>query len=176
MFPTLPFCYTSRMELRTGVLFEDGAILGRVGREVNVKPHHSISIRFANGCPATGDETIDTLKTATDKDWLRTTVESDDQEQEQQQIAQQIAAVFESIRQTRLMVRDVTAAKVPERGRARRMYEMIPEQEEIDIKDLILQMMSQVDDPSQALDASLESLVDLFRQNCIQIKVKRRYK
>jgi len=49
------------MELRAGVPFEDGAILGRVGREVNVKPHHSIAIRFGKGCPGAGDEAIDTL-------------------------------------------------------------------------------------------------------------------
>jgi hypothetical protein len=49
------------MEIRAGVPFEDGAILGRVGREVNVKPHHSIAIRFAKGCPGAGDEAIDAL-------------------------------------------------------------------------------------------------------------------
>jgi hypothetical protein len=49
------------MKLRTGAPFEDGAILGRVGREVNVKPHHSIAIRFAKGCPGAGDEAIGTL-------------------------------------------------------------------------------------------------------------------
>ena len=61
LFPAIPFCYNSGMQLRAGVPFEDGAILGRVGREVNVKPHHAVSIRFVKGCPATGDETIDTL-------------------------------------------------------------------------------------------------------------------
>jgi hypothetical protein len=49
------------MELRAGVPFEDGAVLGRVGREVNVKPHHSFAIRFAKGCPGAGDEAIDAL-------------------------------------------------------------------------------------------------------------------
>ena len=49
------------MQLRVGVPFEDGAILGRVGREVNVKPQHSIAVRFAKGCPGAGDEAISSL-------------------------------------------------------------------------------------------------------------------
>jgi hypothetical protein len=49
------------MELYAGVPFEDGAILARVSREVNVKPQHSIAIRFAKGCPGAGDEVISTL-------------------------------------------------------------------------------------------------------------------
>jgi hypothetical protein len=49
------------MEIRAGVPFEDGAILGRVGREVRVKPQHSIAIRFARGCPGAGDDAIDAL-------------------------------------------------------------------------------------------------------------------
>jgi len=61
LFPTIPFCYTSGMELRAGVPFENGAVLGRVGREVNVKPHHSVSIRFVKGCPGAGDEAINSL-------------------------------------------------------------------------------------------------------------------
>lgn len=49
------------MEIRAGVPFKDGAILGYVGREVNVKPQHSIAVRFAKGCPGAGDRAIDTL-------------------------------------------------------------------------------------------------------------------
>jgi len=49
------------MELRAGVPFEDGAVLGRVGCEVNVKPHHSVSLRFVKGCPGAGDEAINSL-------------------------------------------------------------------------------------------------------------------
>jgi hypothetical protein len=37
-------------------------------------------------------------------------------------------------------------------------------------------MKAEISDPSQALDVSLQSLVDLFRRNCIQIKVERRHR
>lgn len=60
-FAALPSCCTRGMELRAGIPFEDGAILGRVGREVNVKPRYSIALRFVEGCPGAGDEVIHTL-------------------------------------------------------------------------------------------------------------------
>jgi hypothetical protein len=54
------------------------------------------------------------------------------------------------------------------------MYEAIPEHQAVDLKDLVLQMMAQLDDPSQALEVSLDGLAELFRRNCIQINVGRR--
>ena len=120
-------------------------------------------------------QAIGTLGDEVDKDWLHGLVESDDQEQGQL-VAQEVAAAFESVRKTRQTVRQVTRPTEPKSGRARGMYEMIPERQDIDLKDLVLQMMAQISDSSQALDVSLESLADLFKRNCIQIKVERRYR
>jgi hypothetical protein len=49
------------MQMFAGVPFEDGAILGRFGRDVRVKPQFSVAIRFSKGCPGAGDEAINTL-------------------------------------------------------------------------------------------------------------------
>ena len=119
------------------------------------------------------NQAIETLKDKVDKDWLRGLVEDDDQEQGQL-VARESAAAFESVRKTRQTVRQVTRPTEPESDRVREMYEMIPERQDIDLKDLVLQMMAQIRDSSQALDVSLESLADLFKRNCIQIKVERR--
>jgi hypothetical protein len=120
-------------------------------------------------------QAIETLKDKVNKDWLRSLVEDDDQEQGKL-VAQETAVAFESVRKTRQTVQQVSSPKEPKKGRIRGMYEMIPERQDIDLKDLVLQMMAQISDSSQALDVSLESLVDLFKRNCIQIKVERRHR
>ena len=120
-------------------------------------------------------QAIETLKDGIDKGWLRDLIENEDQEQVQH-VAQEIATAFESVRKTRQTVRNTTAPKEPSSGRVQKMYEMIPEHQDIDLKGLVLQMMAQMSDPAQALDVSLESLADLFRRNCIQIKVERRHR
>jgi hypothetical protein len=120
-------------------------------------------------------QAIETLQHEVNDDWLRDVVEDDGQEQ-RQHLSQEIAAAFETVRRTRRTVQQVTVPTEPSSARVQRMYEMIPEHQHVDLKDLVLQMMFQMSDPSQALDASLESLTDLFKRNCIQIKVERRHR
>jgi hypothetical protein len=116
---------------------------------------------------------IEALKRDANKNWLRNLVESEGDGQVQD-VAEEIAAAFDTVRKTRQKVRESTTPQVPSGGRVQEMYDMLPEQQAIDLKELVLQMMAQIADPSQALDVSLEGLADLFRRNCVQINVERR--
>jgi len=118
-------------------------------------------------------QAVETLKGEVNQSWLRGLVEGDDQEQ-MQRVAQEIAAAFDTIRATRQTVRQLATPSEPDSGRVQKMYEAIPEHQAVDLKDLVLQMMAQLDDPSQALEVSLDGLAELFRRNCIQINVERR--
>lgn len=118
---------------------------------------------------------VETLKGEVNQSWLRGLIEDDNQTQ-MQHVAQEIAATFDTVRATRQTVQQLTTPSEPDSGRVQKMYEVIPEHQAVDLKDLVLQMMAQLDDPSQALEVSLDSLADLFRRNCIQINVERRHR
>ena len=120
-------------------------------------------------------QAVETLKGEVNQSWLRGLIEDDNQTQ-MQHVAQEIAATFDTVRATRQTVRQLTTPSEPDSGRVQKMYEVIPEHQAVDLKDLVLQMMAQLDDPSQALEVSLDSLADLFSRNCIQINVERRYR
>jgi len=116
--------------------------------------------------------TIQALNSEVDKKWLRMLVESED-DSAVRRVSEMVSGAFTTVRKARQKVRDVTVPQEPTDGRVREMLEMLPEQQSIDLKDLVLEMMSEVADPTQALDTSLESLADLFRRNHVQITVKR---
>jgi hypothetical protein len=120
-------------------------------------------------------QSVETLKSKVNKGWLRSLIEDDDQTQ-MQLVAQEIEASFATVRETRQAVRQLTIPSEPTSGRVQKMYTMIPEHQAVDLKDLVLQMMAQLNDPSQALEVSLDGLADLFRRNCIQINVERRHR
>ncbi len=120
-------------------------------------------------------QAVETLKGEVNQSWLRDLIEGDNQTQ-MQRVAQEIAATFDTVRATRQTVRQLTTPSEPDSGRVQKMYEVIPEHQAVDLKDLVLQMMAQLDDPSQALEVSLDGLADLFRRNCIQINVERRHR
>ena len=107
------------------------------------------------------------------KSWLRDLVKDSDDEQTKH-IAEEISHAFDTVREARQKVRDITVPQEPTSGRARDMLGMLPEQQAIDLKEIVLQMIVEGTDPSQVLDTSLEGLADLFRRNCIQITVERR--
>ena len=106
-------------------------------------------------------QSVETLKSEVNKSWLRRLIQDDDQTQ-MQRVAQEIAAAFDTVRKTRQAVRQLTTPSEPTGGRVQKMYTMIPEQQAVDLKDLVLQMMAQLNDPSQALEVSLDGLADLF--------------
>lgn len=105
--------------------------------------------------------------------WLRGIIENED-DNELQRVAQEISVAFEAVRAARKKVQEVTVATEPSTGRARRLHALLPDNRAIDLKELVLQMMAETADPSQGLEASLEGLAELFRRNCIQIRVERR--
>ena len=118
-------------------------------------------------------QSVEALRNRINISWLRSLIEDDDQD-EMQRVAQEIATSFAMARETRQTVRQLTAPSEPIGGRVAEMYSIIHEQQAVDLKDLVLQMMAQLNDRSQALEVSLDSLADLFRRNCIHITVKRR--
>jgi len=119
-------------------------------------------------------EIIMALKDEITQEWLRLVIKQDDQTQIQR-ISQGTANAFEIVQQIRKKVGTITKPKKPTDGRIKIMYESIPERGSINLKDLILQIMAnEGEDSAQVLDVSLESLAELFRDNCVQINVERR--
>ena len=118
-------------------------------------------------------QAVETLDGKVNDGWLRGLMRDGDQAQ-MQQVVEGVAATFDTIRATRQAVRQLTVPSKPSSERVQRMYEMIPETQAVDLKDLVLHIMAQINDPSQALEVSLDGLAELFRRNCIQVNVERR--
>jgi hypothetical protein len=119
------------------------------------------------------DQSLRTWCDVVDDEWLRGVIE-DDNDQDAARLVEQVEEALGIVRESRRKVRRVSRPSEPSEGRLQTMYERIPESREIDLKGLILAMMDQVEDPSQALDVSLESMANLFRRNCIHVRVERR--
>ena len=118
-------------------------------------------------------EALRAWRDVVDEDWLRGIVE-DDNGQDAARMVEQTEEALEIVRGSRRKVRKVSRPSAPGEGRLQAVYERIPEDREIDLKGLVLAMMDQVEDPSRALDVSLDSMADLFRRNCIHVRVERR--
>jgi len=118
-------------------------------------------------------EGISRLRAETDEARLRQLVETHD-DAEIACIAQQIAQWNDAIRTARRKAVEVSRPALPESQQTQRLYNAIPEVGRVDLKDLVLAMMSQASDPSMALEHSLEALTELFRHNCVQVTVERR--
>ena len=93
---------------------------------------------------------------------------------EQTSVVQTVDEALETVRATRILVKAATRTAVPAEGRVKAMYELIAESRSMDLKEIILRMMSGTESAGHVLDESLASLVELFRANCIQIRVERR--
>jgi hypothetical protein len=106
-------------------------------------------------------------------EWFRKVTESDS-DGEANVLAEAYNAALDATRIARQQVRNAAKATVPTSGRSKSMYDHISQAGSVDLKELILRMMASTDDPSRVLDESLACLVDLFRANCVQIKVERR--
>lgn len=106
-------------------------------------------------------------------EWFRKVTESDS-DGEANVLAEAYNAALDATRIARQQVRNAAKATVPTSGRSKSMYGHISQAGSVDLKELILRMMASTDDPSRVLDESLACLVDLFRANCVQIKVERR--
>jgi hypothetical protein len=66
-----------------------------------------------------------------------------------------------------------TKSMPPAEGRPKFVYDLIPEKESTNLKDVIIKVMAQSGDPKKALDESLESIAELFKRNCVQITLER---
>lgn len=119
------------------------------------------------------NQALETWCEVVDDQWLRAFVEEDNGE-EAARLVEQAGGALQIVRESRRKVRKVSRPSEPSEGRLQEMYRRIPEDREIDLKGLVLAMMDQVKDPSQALDISLDGLADLFRRNCIHVRVERR--
>lgn len=105
--------------------------------------------------------------------WLQGITEEGAAE-EQTDIVQMVDEALDAVRATRILVKGATRTTVPGEGRAKAMYDLIAESGSMDLKEIVLRMMSSSESAGHVLDESLASLVDLFRSNCIQIRVERR--
>ena len=86
-----------------------------------------------------------------------------------------IKNLFAEIRGVRQKIQEVTTpSKTIINPEIKKIFEDVPDQGQIDFKELILLTMVKLNDPNQALSHSLEALTELFKQNLIQIKVEKR--
>ena len=81
---------------------------------------------------------------------------------------------FAAVRQGQQLLRESVKAELPEDAIAKRLYELMPEKESVDLKALVLGIMASEADPSRALEASLHGLAELFRHHCVHINIQRR--
>jgi hypothetical protein len=175
-------CYTEMFELAAQHISE--AAVGQCLKEgaeqrLELLYAHSV-LRCVEDDEAAG--VLERLSGATDvlthaasaitRDWVREVTE-----QEQLQKPKDLIAALDNahsaIRDVRQLVKERTKVAPPSEGRAKSIYDLIPEKERIDLKQVILQRLK-ADDPSRVLDESLESIVDLFKRNCVQITIERR--
>jgi hypothetical protein len=106
------------------------------------------------------------------KDWVREVTEQE-RLQGHKELITALDNAHSAIRNVRQLLKEKTRVSPPSEGRAKATYDLIPEKDRIDLKQVILQRL-EADDPSHALDQSLESIVDLFKRNCVQITIERR--
>lgn len=107
------------------------------------------------------------------KEWVRTATEQDAAE-DTAGIAETIDDALDAVRMARQLVKSTAKATPPAEGRSKFMYDLICQSGNMDLKELALRMMPGAESPARALDESLVCLVELFRSNCIQIRVERR--
>jgi len=118
-------------------------------------------------------ERINALKQRTTDAWLKQLVENWP-EAEVGQIADTLDAAFLAIRAVRQRVIEASRPDTPQEGRAAWLHNALPPTGQVDLRELILKLMGEVQDPSSALETSLTALAELFRRNCVQINVGRR--
>jgi len=116
---------------------------------------------------------IATLYDETSDAWLRGVAEAQD-EGAVERLSEAYSRALEAVRTARQKVNEVTRPTQPTDARAQTLNDMIAQGQRVDLKELVLGMMSEVQDGSQALNMSLEALAELFRHNCVQISVERR--
>jgi hypothetical protein len=113
------------------------------------------------------------LKERISKDWIRVSTEQNAAE-DTTAVAQTIDDALGAVRTARQLVKSAAKASPPAGGRSKFMYDMIYQSSNMDLKELVLCMMPGAASPAHALDESLACLVELFRANCVQIRVERR--
>jgi len=116
---------------------------------------------------------LNALKEKATAAWLRELAENGLEAEVERAVAV-IDEAFTTIRAVRQRVMEASRPEMPPEGHAARLYETLPATGQADLKALILGMMKELQDPSQALEMSLTALAELFRRNCVQISVSRR--
>jgi len=176
-------CYTEMFELAAQHISE--AVIGQsltesAEQRLELLYAHSVlrCVEDAEATPA-----LERLSRSTDlltkaasevsRDWVGEVTGHDKPELTQELIAA-LDNAHSAVRDVRKLVKEKTRATLPSNGRPKSMYDLIPEKDRIDLKQLILQTLSRAEDPSRVLDQSLESMVDLFKRNCVQITIERR--
>jgi hypothetical protein len=106
------------------------------------------------------------------KEWIRAIAE--DSSESHMKVDNSMKRVFEVIREARKFAGSLAGTRAKIDGRAKQMYDLIPERGSADLKGVILQMMADRPPNPKVLDESLECLGELFRKNWAQIKVERR--
>lgn len=113
------------------------------------------------------------MESQTTAEWIRQVTE-EDAEDARAELAQVVEEALGAVRETRKLVREATRVTKPTEGRAKAMYELVAQADGMDLKEIILRMMEGGGSASHVLDESLASLIELFRSNCVQLRVSRR--
>jgi hypothetical protein len=88
-------------------------------------------------------------------------------------VVQPVDSALTVVREARQVAREAARPALPGQGASSSMYELIDEKGSTDLKEIVLRMMSGSTGGAQLLDECLASLVELFRANCIRIRVER---
>ena len=118
--------------------------------------------------------TVGNFQNLVSSDWLDQVAAGKD-DASLQNFESEVKKIFINIRSVRQKIQEITEpVKTISDQSAKNLYQSIPEQGQMDLKQLILINIAQTNDATEALESSLAGLVELFRQNLIQIRVERR--
>lgn len=115
---------------------------------------------------------LESFKAAVDNKWVAMVSETDDAP-ELAALAEALNGAKGSVRESRQILKAAMVTNPPEDTYTRNMLDLLPQAGSLDLKGLILEMLAKGADSSTVLNLSVEGLGDLFRRNCVQIKVER---
>jgi len=115
---------------------------------------------------------ITTVTETVTREWLAVTISGTAQGQTLD-LSRALTEGPEVIHAAQQAIRISTKSTPPTEGRSKFVYDLVPDKESVNLKDVIIKVMAQSGDPKKALDESLESIVDLFKRNCVQINIER---
>jgi len=105
-------------------------------------------------------------------EWVQAAVSDEGDEAAAMQAAYE--AALSASREARKVILQATKPTPPPDKRAQDMLAHLSASGEADLKEFILQAMAGGDGPTEALDRTLDTLVKLFKHNCIHVRLRRR--